>query len=789
MLKKTALGSPEQQNRFPLGGAPRRPERLRLMFYLLDNQQDSRRGGAGGEPRQDPSGDSIGNPGFRPARRPLKVGGKIYRYAAPLKICYFLCLGALTILCLPVEAYIGPGAGFAFLSSFLVFFLTFFLALFSFLSWPIRFFFRLLKGKRAYRKAQVGRIVIIGLDGLEPKLVEKYMAEGKLPHLAKLRKVGSYTRLRTTTPAISPVAWSSFMTGTEPSKHNIFDFLRREPKTYLPELSSARIGPPRRVLSIGKYRLPLARPEIRNYRKSIPFWKTLGEAGIFSTVLRVPITFPPEKFAGHLLAGMCTPDLKGSQGTFAFYTTNKSKVHRKEGGIVIPVDVVDGRIQTYVSGPENSLLKKPEEIRLPLIIRIDAGRGEAVLAVSGERFRLKPRVFSPWIRLVFRAGLGIKIRAIAKFYVSSLEPDFEMYVTPLNIDPEKPALPIAHPFLYSVYLSKLLGSFITLGEANDTWALNEGVLKEDAFLELTYSNHAEWEAMLFNAIDKTRKGVVVCVFETTDSIQHMFWRYLDSHHPALKTTTPTMNARVIEELYQRMDDLVGRVSQKAGPRSLLLVMSDHGFASFRRGVNLNSWLYTNGYLSLKDGKEESEEWHKDVDWERTRAYALGLGGLYINQKGREAQGIVSPGQETEVLKAELIKKLRLLRDEEKGEVAITEVYDSERLYAGPYKENAPDLIIGYNQGYRASWDGVTGKVSRRVFEDNLKAWSGDHCIDPTHVPGVLFSSWKLSATSPSIMDIAPTVLSLFGLPIPAHMDGKPLFERGSSFSKKKGKEK
>lgn len=696
-------------------------------------------------------------------------------------------LSILTFLCTPAAAYIGPGAGFAFLSSFLVFFLTFFLALFSFLSWPIRFFFRLVRGKKAYRAAQVDRVIILGLDGLEPKLVEKFMAEGKLPHLARLRKEGSYSKLRTTTPAISPVAWSSFMTGTEPSKHNIFDFLRREPKTYLPELSSARIGSPRRVLAIGKYRLPLAKPAIRNFRKSIPFWKILGQAGIFSTVLRVPITFPPEKFAGHLLSGMCTPDLKGSQGTFAFYTTDKNKVHRKEGGLVIPIDVIDGHIQTYVSGPENSLLKKPEEIRLPLTIRIDARQGEAELGVSGQSFKLKPGVFSPWIKLTFRAGMGIKIRAIAKFYVSSIEPHFEMYITPLNIDPEKPALPIAHPFIYSVYLSKLLGSFITLGEANDTWALNEGVLTEDAFLELTYSNQAEWEAMLSNAIDKTRKGVVVCVFETTDSIQHMFWRYLDSHHPALKATSPAKDAGVIEELYQRMDDLVARVSQKVGPRSLLLVMSDHGFASFCRGVNLNSWLYRNGYLSLKNGKEESEEWFKDVDWEKTRAYALGLGGLYINQKGREARGVVSPGRETEALKAELVSQLRHLRDEEKGEVAITEVYDSERIYAGPYKENAPDLIIGYNQGYRASWDGVTGKVSSRVFEDNLKAWSGDHCIDPAHVPGVLFSSQKLMAKSPSIMDIAPTVLSLFGLPIPAHMDGQPLFEGRLSSSKKKGK--
>jgi predicted AlkP superfamily phosphohydrolase/phosphomutase len=688
---------------------------------------------------------------------------------------------------LPAQAYIGPGAGFAFLSSFLVLFLTFLLAIFSFLSWPFRFLLRLAKGGRAYKTALVDKVVIIGLDGLEPSLTEKFMAEGKLVHLAKLRREGSYARLQTTTPAISPVAWSSFMTGSEPSKHNIFDFLSRDPRTYLPALSSARIGGPKRVLSWGKYRIPLTKPEIRGFRKSVPFWKILGQAGIFSTVIRVPITFPPEKFAGHLLSGMCTPDLKGSQGTFAFYTTDKGKVEKKEGGVAIPVDVIDGRIETFISGPDNSLLKKPEELQLPLTVDIDREKGEATLTVPGQRLRLKKGVFSPWVKLVFRPGLGMKIKAIARFYVSALEPHFEMYLTPLNIDPEKPALPIAHPFIYSIYLSKLLGSFITLGEANDTWALNEGALNEASFLDLTYSNHHEWEAMLFNALGKTKKGAVVCVFETTDSIQHMFWRYLDIAHPARKTAPSEMSPGVIEDLYQKMDDLVGRVWQRLGPRSVLIVMSDHGFKSFRRGVNLNSWLYLNGYLRLKEGKKWSEEWFKDVDWERTRAYALGLGGLYINQKGREAKGAVPPGEETRALKAELIKKLSGLRDSQTGEVAITEVHDRDKIYAGPYKDNAPDLIIGYNQGYRASWDSVTGKVDDTVFEDNSKAWSGDHCIDPRHVPGVFFSNRKVSHKSPSIMDIAPSVLQLFGLPVPAHMDGRPFLAADEESSRKKGK--
>jgi predicted AlkP superfamily phosphohydrolase/phosphomutase len=374
----------------------------------------------------------------------------------------------------------------------------------------------------------------------------------------------------------------------------------------------------------------------------------------------------------------------------------------------------------------------------------------------------------------------MKIRAICRFYISQLEPHFEMYITPLNIDPEKPALPISHPFIYSVYLAKLLGSFITLGEANDTWALNEGALSEQAFLDLTYLNHKDWEGLLFNALNKTKKGMAVCVFETTDSISHMFWRYLDKDHPASKKSPAKMNAQVIEDLFRKMDEMVGGIAEKIAGKSALFIMSDHGFRSFSRGVNLNSWLYKNGYLFLSDGKTESTEWFKDVDWIRTKAYALGLGGLYINQKGREAEGIVGVGAEAKALRQELLRKLQGLRDEATGTIAIKRVYDRDEIYKGPYRDNAPDLIIGYNAGFRASWEGVTGKVTDTVCEDNVKAWSGDHCIDPSCVPGVLFSSQKLNAPSPSIMDIAPTVLELFGILPPDFMDGRSLLLKSNS---------
>jgi predicted AlkP superfamily phosphohydrolase/phosphomutase len=409
-----------------------------------------------------------------------------------------------------------------------------------------------------------------------------------------------------------------------------------------------------------------------------------------------------------------------------------------------------------------------------MTVRLDKKKGSARIETSGQTIDLKVGNFSDWIKIKFKTGMGMKIRAICRFYISSLEPDFEMYVTPLNIDPEKPALPISHPFIYSVYLSKLLGDFTTLGEADDTWALNEGIISEDSFIKLAYDNHLESEAMLFNAMDKTKRGLVACWFQTTDSIQHMFFRYLDKKHPSLKCGETKKSARVIEELYLNMDDLVGRVMKKLRKDSVLVVMSDHGFKNFCRGVNLNSWLYLNGYLHLKDGRKTSGEWFKDVDWSKTKAYGLGLGGIYINQKGREAQGIVAPGRETLELKKELADKLNGLKDDQKKETAINILFDKDDIPAGPYKNNCPDFIVGYNEGYRVSWDSVTGMVDSTVFVDNTKAWSGDHCIDSRLVPGIFLSNVSINTKNPHIIDLAPTALKLFGLTPPRHMDGRAL---------------
>ena len=675
-----------------------------------------------------------------------------------------------------LQAYIGPGAGFAFVSSFLVLLLAVLLAGFSLLSWPLRFLFRLLSHRkgRSRQKADISRVVVVGFDGMDPKLAEEFMKEGLLPNFQRLKTQGSFAALATSEPAISPVAWSSFTTGVDASHHNIYDFLTRDPCTYAPILSSAQIGAASRVFSVGKYLIPLSKPKATLNQKSKPFWKILGEQGVFSSIIRVPVTFPPEKFEGVLLSGMCTPDLKGSQGTFSIYTTNGNQPKSKIGGVRYRVALNGNEIKTELHGPDNKLRPGAGELTLPMIISLDPSRERVRIRVSGQDFELQSGCYSPWIRVVFRPGLGMKIYGICLFYLIRTSPDFELYVSPIHIDPEHPSLPISHPFIYSVYLAKLIGPYGTLGLAEDTWALNEEVIDEEAFLKQAYLLYEEREKMFFKVLDRTPRGLCACVFDTTDRVQHMFFRCLDKDHPANRGKETAKYQNVIRDLYIRMDGLMGRLLDEIDEKTLLLAISDHGFTQFKRGLNLNTWLLKNGYLFLEKGRAESGEWLKGVDWQRTQAFALGLTGVFINRKGREAQGIVEEGAPLLRLRSELSRKLIGLVDPQTGQPPIRKVVETESAFSGPYTFDAPDLLVGYNAGYRSSWACAMGRVTQPLFEDNTKHWSGDHCVDPALVPGILFSNRKIQRADPELTDIAPTVLKAFGVDQPAHMKGRSL---------------
>lgn len=685
-----------------------------------------------------------------------------------------LLLAAVVVIGMqePALAYIGPGAGFAVGTTLFAFFAAFFSGLAALFLWPARWLFRLVRGRRAHARARIKRFVILGLDGMEPSLAEKYMAEGKMPHLSALKEKGTYRHLGTTLPPLSPVAWSTFLTGCNPGKHNIFDFLTRNKRTYLPALSSVTIQGPRRSLKLGPYRFPLGKPQLRLHRKGKPFWNVLGEHGIFGNIVRVPITFPPEPFRGVLLSAMCVPDLRGSQGTFSYYTTNREGENDYIGGERIHVTRIGKTIRSDLLGPHNDARQNGDVLRCPFVVTL-GGRRKARLSVSGRDYELIRGSYTPWVHVEFKAAPGIKVRGICKFLLLRTSPQFELYVTPIQIDPDKPALPIAYPQVYATYLSKMHGSYATLGLAEDTWGLNGQILDDEGFLQQCLDADAEREKMFFDALEKVRRGLCVCVFDGTDRIQHMFWRYLDPMHPARNGRNGRKHPRAIEELYARMDDLVGRTMRICDDaETVLMVVSDHGFNSFRRGVDLNFWLAQNGYLTLQQNGR-GKKYLAGVDWSRTRAYALGLAGIWLNVKGREAQGIVDP-KDASKLREELCGKLTGLRDEEQGATAISRAFSAPTTYKGPYRTEAPDVIVGYNRGYRVSWECAVGEPTGKLFHDNTRAWSGDHCIDPALIPGVLFCNRKIATEEPRLIDLGPTVLDLFGVRIPKAMDGRPL---------------
>ncbi len=706
------------------------------------------------------------------------------------------------LLATPAAAYIGPGAGFALGGSILVGLAGALVAIGAVLLWPARTLIRALKGRRRRRGARARRVIVLGLDGLDPGLVRKGWAEGRLPNFRRLREQGGFRPLASTVPSMSPVAWSGFATGVDAGRHNIFDFLNRDLRTYLPVLSSTRITPGGRMLRLGSWRLPLGKPTIELLRKSKAFWRVLGEHGIKATVLRVPITFPPEKVDGQMLSAMCVPDLRGTQGTFTHFSEDPAAAGDVDGaaaGVAPTADdeTIGGvrqRLRPAKDGWRGDLIGPDgpdgRPMTLPVTVKVDAAARRARFRVDGREFVLGPDENSPWIRLVFKQGPLLKAKGICKFRVTSFDAPFGFYVSPVHIDPGSPAMPISHPQHYAVTLAKLQGPFATLGLAEDTWALNERVLDEQGFLDQAWEIHAERERQFFHVLDRQRSGSISVVFDATDRIQHMFFRYLDPGHPANRGKDVERHRHAIRDLYDRADDLVGRTMAKLRKGDVLFVISDHGFKTFQRGVNLNTWLREQGYLRLKSDPMEGpapalpagfKAEPAAIDWSRTRAYATGLGGFYLNLAGRESEGVVR-AEEADALRAELVAALRDLRDDGRGCRCVNAAWDGREVFHGPYAGQGPDIVVGYKVGWRTGWDAAVGRVTAETFGDNTRSWSGDHCVDPRLVPGILFSSVPFSEQRPGLVDMAPTILDLFGVAKPAYMTGRSFMPAEGSAS-------
>lgn len=690
------------------------------------------------------------------------------------------------------------------------------------------------------------RVVILGFDGADAKLTRQWMDEGKLPNLAKLREQGTFSPLRSTVPSQTPVSWSTFSTGLNPGRHAIFDFLKRDTATYRPSFAAfdettvpflwgerngymvggiaalalalllfvaaklfkmrtgraaiaalvvGVLGGVGADLAAAKL-LPKTRPLAINRQQGETFWETLGKAGKRVRVMRMPVTFPPEPFEhGELLSGLGVPDLSFRIGK-PFYFTSELFFQPRGGGEfkseVVELQDNKGSIPTEIKGPPNKLFPspdgKPTYVTIPMQLTVAEDRSRLDIEVSGQKLSLKPGEWSDWTDFVFPFNALIKLHGIGRFRLISVEPEVRLYLSSIQFDPRHmpPIMDITTPKNFLGDLVSRFDRFKTSGWTTDTWGIADGTADEQMFWEDVEFTRQKEEAMLSSLL-KDDWDVYFHYFEFTDRVQHIFWRFIDPAHPSYTAEGAAKWGPKILESYQHMDEIVGKVMAEMPKDAILIVASDHGFASWRREMNYNAWLFEQGYLVFKGQRaafadlenlfDRTGTFFQNVDWARTKAYAMGLGNIYINLAGREAQGIVKPGAEYDALRQEIITKLEGFVDAETGGHPVAHVFTRDEAYGTYDPAVIPDLFPSNSEGYRVGWQDALGIVANNIVEPNDGAWSGDHCsVYPPLVDGILFSNRKLSTDSPYMGDVMPTLLQIFGVQPPVKLDGKSLWQ-------------
>ena len=628
----------------------------------------------------------------------------------------------------------------------------------------------------------VRRMIVLGVDGMDPVMLRQFMRDGDMPNLKKLAESGGFMPLGTSTPPQSPVAWSNFITGMNPGGHGIFDFIALDRTTLLPYLSSARVEKSgREPLAIGRWRIPLGGEKTVLLRDGQAFWEILEANGIPVTMFRVPVNYPPIPAGENALSGMGTPDLRGTAGTFTFFTNDPAhETGDVSGGVIKAASIVNGRMIGIVEGPANAFLDEAPRSVANFTVRIDPENPVALIEFADQRALLQVGEWSDWLAVNFAMVPGlVNIPGMVRVYLQQTAPHFSLYISPVNIDPRDPAQEISRPAEYAFELAEAAGPFYTQEMPEDTKALSAQVLNPGEFIaqsELVMDERRRlwrYELERFSASDDRR--FLFFYLSSIDQRNHMLARQMDENHPFHDPDTPKDLAEAMRTLYREVDELVGWALEDLDQDTHFIVMSDHGFAPFRRQANLNSWLEQHGYLALEEpGRRDRYEWLLGLDWSRTRAFGIGLNSLYLNVRGRERAGIVSPGGR-EALAREIVAALEAWIDPETGEHVVTQARVREDIYSGPHVDEAPDIIVGYARGYRASWATSSGKIPAALLEDNDREWSGDHCMDSRTVPGVLLSNRPLKTTQADLLDMPVSILKHFGIDSPAQMRGRVVF--------------
>lgn len=704
----------------------------------------------------------------------------------------------------PAWSYIGPGAGFAFLGSVIGLVSAILAGILGLILMPFRIFVRrsfvrgavlmalvlayavfLIKHAgvqhHAGTSASKPKIIVLGFDGMDPNLVEKFWTAGRLLNMKRLAGRQGLFRLGTTTPPASPVAWSTFSTGLDPEEHGIMDFLVFDPQNKNLEFSMAKVSPSTKNLRLARWQFPMGGPEIISLRKGATFWRRIYESHVPAVVLRVPVTFPPEGIT-RMLSGMGVPDLRGTQGMFSFYTTRIEDAP-VDAGESIKITLQNHAFRASISGPPSPYRVSEIPSQIPFEGKVVEEDRSVLLDIQGRRLRLKEGQWSDFVPVVFKLGFISCAEGLVKFYLKSVSPELELYLSPVQMDPREPAMPISYPENYSGELARDIGLYNAGGMPEETWGLNAGILTDEAFLKQAWGVLEENRKMYELEFSRLQSGLLVFVFVSPDRISHMFWRTIDPEHRLYSTVESDTAASAVRDVYDRMDEIVGWTLDRMDSGTHLIVLSDHGFTSFRRVVHLNSLLRDAGFLMCEDySKTTGAELFENVDWSRTRAFAAGLNGLYLNTRGRTG-GIV-PEDQVASLKKEIHAVLTSVVDPVTGKKPIRRLFDGaghgwpgverDREVNRSTAADGPDLIVGYESGYRASRQTALGAMPQETFEDNLKKWSGDHLVDPDLVPGILLTDLAVTVSDPGLRDLAPSLIHLLGNPQMGGLKGRTI---------------
>ena len=584
--------------------------------------------------------------------------------------------------------------------------------------------------------------------------------------------------LSTTMPPQSPVAWSSFISGTNPGGHGIFDFVHRDPKLLLPYLSTSRSFGSDSGISLGKWNLPLESGHVELMRKGRPFWSILEEQGISSTIFAIPANFPVIEEAGvQSLSGMGTPDLLGTYGTFTLFSeVDVPDSKGWNGGRLVRVRPVNNVFKASLEGPPNSFRRDSAPASLPVVIARDPTEPLVKIDISGKQLIIKQGEWSEWVPLSFEfVPLFASVGGMVRFYVKQVHPTLKVYVSPINIDPMDPTLPIGSPSSYATEIAQAAGRFYTQGFPADQKALAMGVLSDEEYFHQAKIVIEENFRILDYQLSRYSDGFFFFYFSCIDQNCHMLWRLCDPSHPLYKPDASVELKNSVKWLYSRMDEALKLVLSRVDQDTTFFVLSDHGFGTFEREFHLSRWLVEEGFTVLKDPQsKEPGDLFDQVDWSRSKAYALGINGIYLNMKDREPNGIVTP-PEAQAIKDQIIARLPTALDPRTGQRIVSTAYDSGKIYSGPFMALAPDVLVGYNRGFRVSDEAVLGKFPLEVIGDRTNLWSADHCFEPGLVPGVLLSNKRdLRAGNHGIWDLAPSILASFGIEVPPEMDGSPV---------------